>query len=71
MDNDKKLSKMRYWLIGVFAISVGAITAILSLIPESSIGVIISNSSYLTMIGIIAAVVVAFYFIYNWFLGRQ
>lgn len=71
MDNDEKLGKMRYWLIGVFAISVGAITAILSLIPESNIGVIIANSSYLTMVGIIALAVVAFYFIYSWFLSRQ
>lgn len=71
MDNEQKLSKMRYWLIGLFAISAGAATAILSLIPESSIGVILSDTNYWMIIGAIAAITAVFYFAYSWYIGRQ
>lgn len=71
MENEEKLGKMRYWLTGLFLIISGAVTAILSLIPESSIGMIMSDMNYWKIIGVIAVATAAAYFLYSFVLNKN
>ena len=71
MENEEKLGKMRYWLTGLFLIISGAVTAILSLIPESNIGMIMSDMNYWKIIGVIAIATAAAYFLYSFVVNKN
>jgi hypothetical protein len=65
-DKDSRLRMMRFWLIGVFLIILAADITIGFIFP----GLLRELYFWLGLI-VAAALIVAWYFIYKWWLGRS
>ena len=69
-DKEKMLGLMRFWLFGTFIIIFAATTVYLGAAAQTGLLLLQQPNFWVSMV-VTAALCVAWYFVYKWYLDRQ